>query len=277
MARDIINEPIITIEENAVLKFDRLKGLAQRTLAKIEELQLDTIEATEENKALLKTTRTQFLKDFRELEDARKHIKSIIEQPYKEFLEVYNEEIIPYKDVDVLLKDKIDEIENTQRENKIQALEQFFEELKILHNRDLGTRINLNFLEFENLELHITLSASDNKLKEEIESKLLQFKNDLLVIRTHEHNARLFIIYQDKYNLSQALIELEAVLKRENEILDNAPKVEIKEPITNDVVVEAPIIEEVVEVSFRVIDTKNNIIKVRDFIRENGINYETIK
>lgn len=276
--REIIEEPIVYVEENGILKYDKLKGLKSRIEYEISELDLENIEATEENKAILKETRTKFSKDFKELEEARKHVKRVIEQPYKDFLEVYNEEVEVFKNVDTLLKNKVDVIEDRQREEKREELEQFFNDLKTLYNKDLGTTINLNFLEFDSLNLNITLSASVNKLKEEIENKLIQLKNDLLIVRSHELKARLFVIYKDKYNLSQALMELNRQLEEENKILEQAPKVEMVEPIKEpEKVEETPIIEEIVMVRFAIEDTKTNIKKVVDFMKENNIVYKAIK
>lgn len=274
--RVIIDEPIITIEENAILNYDKLRGLRSRIEYEINELNLDNIEATEENKALLKETRSKFNVNFKELEEVRLHIRRTIEKPYQDFLEVYKEETEPFKEVDKMLKDKIDEIEDKQREEKENELRQFFNDLKELHNRDLGTTINLNFLEFENMEMHITLSASMNKLREELEEKIVKIKNDLVVVRTHEMKARLFGIYQDKYDLSLALIELNRQLELENKVIETAPKVEETPKIEEVEEAETPKVEEIVMVNFAIKDTKTNIQKVVNFMRENGVNYENL-
>lgn len=284
--REIIEEPIVYVEENGILKYDKLKGLKSRIEYEISELDLENIEATEENKAVLKTTRAKFSKDFKELEEARKHVKRVIEQPYKDFLEVYNEEVEVFREVDTLLKNKVDIIEDMQREEKYNELEQFFNDLKVLYNQDLGTTINLNFIKFEQLELNITLSASMNKLKEEIEENLFRIKNEVAVIRANDNRARLFVIYQNLENLdlSTTLLTLTTQLEQEQRVLNNAPKVEeevkdiepkkeVEEPKLEQ---EIPIIEEVVRVNFSIEDTRTNIKKVLEFMKENNIVYKNI-
>lgn len=270
--QEIINESLVIITQNAVVDYSGIPRIIKSVERRIFDLDLDNIEATDENKSKLKNLRTELNKDLKEYEDARKEIKKTISNPYDEFEKSYK----PLKDLldkaSNDIKVKIDEVEDRQREIKRNNLEIYFNEKKVLVNEELKPiGMDLKFVSFNHINLNITISATEISLVKQIDDTLERFKNDLLVISGNPHKTRLYAKYSTNLDLSGSLIALQNELQLEEQMINNVkPKVEeikVVEPKINAV-------EEIFEMVFEVEGTKLDIKKVRDFMIENKIKYE---
>lgn len=276
--KDIINESLVVITQNAIIDFSGIPRIIKSVKSRIHELDLENIEATDDNKAMLKNLRTKLNNEFKEYESARKDIKNVITNPYNEFENAYKPLKELFDNASDDLKSKIDEVEDKQRENKRNDLTNYFYELRTLLTesiKDIG--MNLEFVSFDMLDLNITISASETKLRDEIKSGLERICNDLRVIAGHNHKARLYAKYISTLDLSKALFSLQNELELEKEIIsDTPPIVEVKKQETQNESVEQ-VVEEIKEFFIRVEDTESNLNKVIDFMITMGINYNIVK
>lgn len=280
--QEIINEMPVVLKQNAIIDYSGIDRIIESTKARIDALDIENIEASEENKSSLKNLRAELNKELKEYEDARKDIKKIVEQPYKDFEVEYKVLKGVYDDASSLLRDKIDEVEDAQREEKKNNLVIYFEELKVSLNetiKELG--FNLDFVSFNHLGLNITISASETSLRKQANETLERVCNDLRVISGNAHKSRLYAKYSVNLDLSRALFELQEELKREEQIIENAiPKVEseVADPKANvGGEVEANVVEEIITLNFEIEGTKTEIAQVRQFLIDNEISYRMLK
>ena len=125
--------------------------MSEQVKARIEALDLEKQVVTEQTVNATKSTRTTLRKEFEQLEEARKLIKSKIEEPYKKFEEKYKELLkVHYEEADVTLREKITAFEGQLKETKAAELKEYFDELCAAKGID--------FLSFKGLRLNVTLS-----------------------------------------------------------------------------------------------------------------------
>lgn len=260
---------IIKLETKPVIDYKNIRIMGEIVSQHLESLNLNNIVITEDNVAEVKRTRAAIRKQFHALEDVRKNIRREIEKPYKEFLPVYNEEIRDrYKEYDEYLKSEIDKFEDQLREEKRERIKQYFIEL--------GTSKGINFVDFEEANINVTLSASEASLRKEVDEFYELIERDLAVINIHDHKNRLFAKYVKTLDLQGSLVELAEELRIEEQALENLEEVKEvkKEEEKEEVVVpEVNKVEPLLKASFSVIGTKDQIVKIRDYIRELGIEY----
>ena len=92
----------------AVANFD---VLAATIKDRIDALNLDEMEATEDNNLVIKDIRSTLNKEKKAIEDQRKMVEAVLFKEYNEFLDRYKKEIKKvYDDADLVLKEKVDAI-----------------------------------------------------------------------------------------------------------------------------------------------------------------------
>lgn len=280
-----LNE-LVKIEQMPKL-FEKLELVGKWVDESLEKLDLNNLVVSEENKSEIKKIRAEINNTSKELEDRRKFIKSKILEPYEEFNKKYEEEIKnKLTNASSLLKDKIDSIEIEQLRQKKENLIEFFNEYA--QNYHLTS-----ILSYENIKINVTLSASEKSLKEQIKGQLESIANDIALIDLEEYKEEILLEYKNNgFNFAGAKL---AVVERHKKIQELKVQQEtIQETIQQEQIIEekveeitAPIeIEEAVPneelvnenqiliYTFTVTGTKEEIIKIRDYIRSLGVKYE---
>ena len=115
---------------------------------------------TEESVKTIKEIRAELNKDYKEFENKRKLVKEQVLKPYNDFENVYKECISDkFKNADLILKGRIEVVENEIKAKKEQEVKDYFEEYK--------TANNIDFITYEQAKINVTLSASMKSLKEQ--------------------------------------------------------------------------------------------------------------
>ena len=265
---------LITVETLPVIKY-HLEQLSVEIKEKVARA--TSLVVNDETIKEVKQVRADLNKEFTELETQRKAVKSAIMAKYDEFEEIYKKNVSNlYKDADAELKSKIDNVENQLKQEKIDELELFARQYIEVNNLE-------QIISFESIPLNITLSASMKSLKDTILEFINKVSNDIKLIELEEHSDEILLEYKKTLDFSKSKLEviarhkqLEEIQNRQKEVQlqidDDAKIVEKVEEIT------APkeIIEddEIITTTFTITDTKENIIKVRDFMKKEGIKYE---
>ena len=240
---------------------------------------LETMECTEENKSEVKHRRTEINNLNKIMEDKRKEIKEKILEGYNIFNEKYEEEIkskLIY--ASAILKEKIDNIENEQKKQKENVLRDFANEY--IENYGLT-----DVLDYKDLKVNVTLSASEKSLKEDIKNQIENINNFVKLIRQEEYADEIMVEYKQSFDFFEARatvvdrhhqmqkLELQRQEQQKKE-KEERKIVEVVEEIIAPVLEEEIEFEELQEVSFTVWAYKDEILKIRDFIRELGVKYE---
>lgn len=176
-----------------------LVEVGKSVTARIEELNLENLVATDETIQSLKKLRADLNKEATDFETQRKAIKSAVTQPYDEFEGVYKVEVIEkYKAAVELLKDKIAAFEDRIKKEKKENVIRYFNELCAVENID--------FLKFENLSLEINLSTSEKAYKDKCNDFVKRVQDDVILINTMDFAAEMMAEYKKNgFNASLAI------------------------------------------------------------------------
>lgn len=270
-----VNE-IVKIEQMPKV-FSQLEMIGEFIDEKIKDI--DTLDCTEENKQEVKQRRTEINNILKELDERRKFIKNKILEPYEMFNDKYEQEC---KDKLVsaseTLKTKIDTIEEQQKKDKYNELFDFA--MEYITANDIQ-----DFVTFDDIGLNITLSASMKSLKEQIIAFCEKVKQDIALINMEEYRDE--ILYEYKKNHGNFVQCKTMVLDRHRELEELAKKKveeeslkeeqqKVVEKVEEVLTIPKEVIEndEIISVTFTINDTKENIVKVREFMKENNICYQ---
>ena len=235
---------------------------------------------TEDTVKDVKKVRAELNKEFQELEAQRKEIKSAIMDKYNEFETIYKARVANlYNKADNSLKEKIANVEYQLKKEKEEEIREFFEE----HCKDKNVNI-----QFERMGLNITLSASMKSLKEQTLAFIEKIASDLKLIELEEYKEEILLEYNSTLDFAKSkMVVLERhrqieELQRQKEELAKKQEEEqkvveiVEQVIEEDVTAPQEIIEEdeLLTITFTITDTKENIIKVREFMKKEGIRYE---
>lgn len=269
-----MNNELIVLEQLPIIKA-KLENISKEIKEKVDNA--TSLIVNEETVKEVKQVRANLTKEFNELETQRKQVKSAIMAKYDEFEEIYKENVSNlYKQADVELKEKIDNVENELKVEKELELREFYNQ----HYQANNIYITLPF---ERMNLNITLSASMKSLKEQIKEFLEKISSDLKLIELEEYKDEILFEYQNTLDFAKskmAVIERKKQLeeiqkqqelkqeqeKQEEKIVEKVEKITIPKEVIEE--------DELLKVTFSIETTKQNIIELKKWLNERGIKYE---
>lgn len=271
------------IDVNEIVKIEQMPKVFSQlemigTFIEKSTKDLDVLECTEENKQEVKNRRTEINKTLEVLEDKRKEIQNKLLEPYNAFVDKYNKECkIKLQNASNLLKEKIDAIETQQKKDKYDELYDFAMEYIVANDIQ-------DYVTFDDIDLNITLSASMKSLKEQIIAFCEKVKQDIDLINMEEYRDEILYEYKRNHNFveSKKLVldrhkEIERIVNVEELRKQNEEAIkQVEEKVEGVLTAPKEIIEndEIITVTFTINDTKENIVKVREFMKKEGIKYE---
>lgn len=275
-----VNE-IVKVEGMTIIKqqLDKVESFVDEKVKDIpkalKELEKLSDEEKEEKKQEIKKYRTYLNKIKTELEDKRKSIHDEIEKPYKEFNEYYS------NGVKVKLQEGIDsldnatrQIEDKQKKDKENTLREFFQEYQTSNHLE-------GIVEFENVGLNITISASEKSLKEQIKAFCEKVANDIKAIQTDENSEEVLLEYKNNgFDYAKAKTTLAERKKQLEEfkqhIAKNGEEIKQEEIIVHNIetMVSAP--KEIVEeeknwYEFSALMTNTQAKELKEWFRDRNI------
>lgn len=266
-------EELIKVKQLPIIE-QQLKNVSKDIDIRINEL--NELEVNEDTVKEVKKVRTEFKKNFEELEEKRKKVKKAILTPYEQFEEIYKNYISnKYKEADSELKTKIDDVENRIKLKNEQEVKEYFEEYKMANKID--------FVEYEQANIKVNLSDSLKSLKEQAKGVIDRIANDLELIETQEHKAEILVEYKQNLNVSKAITIVTNRFKAIEDERKKEEKLEEKRSFDNNLqqkcekeVMQAPeIIEEkIYTTKFTVKATRIKLQELKKFLNDGGYVYE---
>ena len=276
----------IAVVEQLPIITEKLKKVGEELDKRINELHLDSLVCNEETRKEIKNLRTQIGTEFKECENQRKTIKNQVMTPYEKFNKIYEEEIkARYQQADLILKTKIDEVENGMKNKARELANEYFNEYK-----NSKIVIKDNYLSFEELNLSIGLDALTDKgalvkkYKDTIIEKVDNVERDIETIGTMEHKEEILAEYLKHKNLSLAIKDVNdrhfvlAQVQKDYEVVQEEQKKEeqVVEKVEKEL--SAPVEEKkLYSVKFKATSTYENLSFLVKVMRERGIEYEQFK
>lgn len=236
----------------------------------------------------IKGTRSELNKEFNAYETARKEIKEQVMRPYNDFEAVYKECISDmFNAADGTLKDRISEVEGEVKKAKEQEVIEYFNEYRASKGVD--------FVNYDNCGIIVTLSASKKSLKEQAKKFIDKVVEDTSFIQTLDHNTEVLVEYKQCLNITQAMRtvarrnaliaqekeqakqtekkqtqEAEAVKKVEQIVAEQAENKPLAAPIENKPV--EP--EKLYTTTVKVTGTLEQLKRLKRFLEDGGYTYE---
>jgi hypothetical protein len=267
----------IIVTQKPIIAYELLDPISKNVTAKIQSLNIDSLEPTEENLSLIKRTRTELKKDFGDLENARMMAKELIMKDYNILDEQYKKLIqSPFSEADAKLKTLVDKVESGILNIKIDGLKAYFNEQN-----------THDFVSFNHMGLKIIKSITDKKLTMEIDEYLANIKMSLATIETLPNKERVLAKFQMSRDLNRSISETNIEVQREEQIKAQQVERDRLESERKERQEEAqqfipePIIEETTKVDnqvyqakFTVKATKAQLKELKQFMNDKGIVYE---
>lgn len=232
---------------------------------------VDTVQAC-------KSLRAELRKEFAELEERRKIVKTAILAPYEHFESAYRECVSDlYRRADADLKQKIDDVETEIKKRCEDGLREYFDELCAAHH--------VEWLTFEQSGVKVDMVSAKQKTPKKLREQLVQFASrvaaDLNTIANMENAEEIAVEYKKSLNLADAIftvsdrhrrIEAEEVAQAARKEVVSAEMEAVKkvEALAPPVVKEEP---ETLTVTFTVTDTRERLVALREWMKGNGYEY----
>ena len=249
-----------------------------------EELeQIKDLECTEETKQEVKKVRTNINNTLKKFEDKRKDMKNQVLEAYNQFNEKYEIEVkSKLENASNDLKTKIDEIEEQQKREKMVELYDFIDE-HIAANHLENVVKKDDVIAYAGLKLN--LSTSLKSLKEDALNFIEKVANEVKLIELEEqYSNEILLEYQNngfdftraKLNIITKHKQLEELAKQREQVQEVVKQEEQVAQVVEEIVAPKEIVQDddILEVAFKVKGTKQQIIKLKEFLKEEGISYE---
>ena len=249
---------LMKITQKAIIE-EQLKTISDEIQKRVDyaEKLVCTIDTIKD----IKKQRTILRNQFNDLETQRKQVKAEFQAPYLRFEKVYKELISDkYKNADVQLKRKIDNVESELKLQKENNIREYFNE----YCESEG----IDFVKFEQIGLNINLSTTEKSLREHVKSFIDKVKSDIELIQHEDNFAEIMIEYTKHLNVSRAIIEVKERHKKLYEIVNSADK-----NVQNDTneqqkeTLKAP--EQIYTMNFKVSGTKQQLVKLKQYLKDN--------
>ena len=242
----------------------------------------ETLKQAKEEKAKVNKFKT-------EVADYRKKITAEYNKPIKVFEDTAKETEKLLSETYNTINQQVAGFEEEQKRQKEQEIREYFEEYK--------TANDIDFVNYEQAQINVTLTASVKSLKEQAKVFIDRIMDDLKLIETQEYKEEILVEYKQNLNVSKSIQEvanrhklLEEEKKKQEELknkqLEEAKRqadISIKEQelatknALDNFVIEAPKVveqEEILTLSFKVRGTRNKLKELKRFLIEGGYDYE---
>ena len=269
-----MNSELIVLEQLPIIKA-KLENISKEIKEKVDRA--TSLIVNEDTVKEVKQVRANLTKEFNELESQRKQVKQAIMKKYDEFEDIYKENVSDlYKQADVELKEKIDNVENQLKQEKEEELREFANQHILANNLQ-------DIIKYEDIGLNVTLSASMKSLKEGTKRFIEDIANDIELIKLEEYSDEILLEYKKTFDFTKAKLD---VITRHKQLEEIQKQQEIKQEQekqeekvvekVDEITIPKEVIEdsEILKVTFTLTGTKEQIKKIKDLIIELGVEYE---
>lgn len=222
----------------------------------------------EETVKTIKEVRAELNKVLKEFEAKRKEVKEQVLKPYNDFEDIYKQYISDkFRNADLILKGRIEVVENELKSKKEKEVVDYFEEYKLANDID--------FITYEQAKINVTLSASMKSLKEQAKEFIDKIVDDLKLIDTQELKAEILVEYKETLNVSNAITTVTNRFKAIEEEKNKQEKIEeteIVQETKQEEVLTKP--EEILTLNFTVKATLTKLKELKQFLENGGYDYE---
>lgn len=228
------------------------------------------IVVTDENLDAMKKEKVNINKIKDKIAKYRKSIVAEFKKPIDEFEKTAKETESSLKEAYDFVNNQCNAFDEEKKQLKIDEAKRYFEEK--------CQSKNINFVLYSQMNQNITLSKTQKSIYSEIDTFIENIEKDLNAIEKMENGQEILIDYMKLLDLPLAIesFNTKKAFEKKTEEYQTKISTGVKEE-PKEVVLQAPVTEEIVEASFKVKTTMEKLKKVVNFMKEEGIVYESIK
>lgn len=260
-----MNKELISVKQIPIIE-EQLKSVSAVIDERVKNA--TSLVCTEETVKTIKEVRAELNKELKEFETKRKEVKEQVLKPYNDFENIYKEYISDkFRNADLILKGRIEVVENELKSKKEKEVIDYFEEYKLANEID--------FVTYEQARINITLSASMKSLKEQAKVFIDKIVDDLKLIDTQEHKTEILVEYKQTLNVSNSITTVNNRVKAIAEEKTKQEKVEenkVIQEIKKEEILTKP--EEILTLNFTVKATLTKLKELKQFLENGGYDYE---
>lgn len=260
-----MNKELISVKQIPIIE-EQLKSVSAEIDKKVENA--TNLICNEETVKTIKEVRAELNKDLKEFEAKRKEVKEQVLKPYNDFENIYKQYISDkFRNADLILKGRIEVVENELKAKKEKEVIDYFEEYKLANEID--------FITYKQAKINVTLSASMKSLKEQAKEFIDKVSDDLKLIGTQEHKTEILVEYKETLNVSNAITTVTNRFKAIEEEKNKQEKIEeteIVQETKQEEILTKP--EEILTLKFTVKGTKTKLKELKEFLINGGYDYE---
>ena len=253
----------------------------------VEELNnyYKSVTFTEETLKQAKEEKAKVNKFKAEVADYRKKITAEYNKPIKVFEDTAKETEKLLSETYNTINQQVAGFEEEQKRQKEQEIREYFEEYK--------TANDIDFVNYEQAQINVTLTASVKSLKEQVKVFIERVIDDLKLIETQECKEEILVEYKQNLNVSRAIQEVAnrhklleeekrkqeekvvTIISNENHEITKESYEQLEEafnkPLEQPEEVKQ---EEILTLKFIVRGTREKLKELKNFLIQGGYDYE---
>lgn len=282
----------IAILNNKVDIVSRVDEIAADVERRIAELNLDKIEATEENKKKITAMRTALNAELNQYAADIKAINKIINEPLDLLKSQVKTKIeVLYKSKIEMLKEKLEAITREQAKPNEDYAATYFANKK----KSVNIRIDVKY---EDIPWTFGFNSSKKSIRDTCDAYFEKIQQGLVIVDNHEYKEQLEALWiKEKYDIGQALLALQTQINLANQILKQkeakliaeqerlekqleeqkrieAAQAQIKAEAEAAVTSGPPVVEVLTEYSLKVEVTEKQLERLVSFLVDEDIEFE---
>lgn len=288
MNSEIKTTDLIVVKQLPVI-VEQLHGIKAAAEEKVQDAL--SLACTEETVQVVKKRRAELNAIRKDLEARRAIVKKEIMAPYDSFMETYKECVTDvFEPADQQLAQKIAEVQDGLKQEKASKLVAYFNELQ-------RANPELEWVNFEDIGLNVTLSASLKSMKAAVKKHMDGVAKDIECIRGMANGFEVLAEYKQVHDLAMAVsnvhkremqiaAERNAAAYREEQSIKAAEAVAaVQEIVTEDNALQPPTAVAVEETdtvvderkysaTYKVTDTLDRLRALKAWLEQEGYQYE---
>ena len=276
---------LIVIEQLPVIE-ERLRAVKEEWAAVAE--QAKTMVATEETIQAVKNMRAEMRKEFDTYERQRIATKQQYLAPWDAVEAAYKECVKDsFKEADAVLKKSIDDFETELKRQCESEMREYFNELCVLERLDFVSFETAMSLAGLKISLADAKSIGKKKLRDGLSAIMAKISDDVTLIEDMEDDAEIMVEYKKCFDVGQSIAIVQGRKRRVSAELEAAEARKTARERQEAAAVHIPAIDvptvteapetpdtELYDVRFTCYGiTRDQAIKIKEFLKREGINY----
>lgn len=278
---------LIVVKQLPVI-VEQLHGIKAAAEEKVRDAL--SLACTEETVQIVKKRRAELNAIRKDLEARRAMVKKEIMAPYDSFMDTYKECVTDvFEPADQQLAQKIGEVQDGLKQEKAAKVVAYFNELQ-------QSMPGLEWVQFEDIGISVTLSGSVKALKERVKAYMDKVSKDMECIRSMPDSLELMAEYKRVKDLPTALnnehqrkmriaAEQNASRRNDAQIRQEEAAAAVQEIVAEDAALQPPTAVAVEETdpvvderkysaTFKVTDTLDRLRALKAWLEQEGYQYE---